>query len=362
MGQSEDHTHIPQGNPLAGDLDHILENTQGVWENLRGSRLFITGGTGFFGKWLLESFAMANEKFGLKASAIVLTRNFDLFNQSAPHLAFNPAIRFHIGDVRDFVFPDGEFSYIIHAATTSAVDTYNNEDPLIKFDTVFGGTRRTLDFALHCRAEKFLLTSSGAVYGNQPFNLSHIPEEFTGAPNPNDPNSALGEGKRAAEFLCAYYASKYGLEAKIARCFSFVGPFLPLDVHYAIGNFIGNGLRGENIQVQGDGTPYRSYLYASDLAIWLWKILIFGESCRPYNVGSEVNVTISELANMVSQCFGQSVEVKIAKTVSADTLPERYVPSTQLVQRTLGVKQTIGLKESIERTISYNRTVVSTGF
>ncbi|MDD5285980.1 MAG: NAD-dependent epimerase/dehydratase family protein [Desulfuromonadaceae bacterium] len=356
MGRSEPHSHILQDNPLAGDLDRILENTQGLWENLRGKCLFITGGTGFFGKWLLESFAWANDRLDLNASAVVLTRNFELFNQSAPHLAANPAIRFHVGDVRDFEFPEAEFSYIIHAATTSAFDTYNNEDPLIKFDTVFEGTRHTLDFALHCRAKKFLLTSSGSIYGKQPSYITHLPEDYTGAPCPNDPNSALGEGKRAAEFLCAYYAIKYGIEVKIARCFSFVGPFLPLDIHYAIGNFIGNGLKGEDIQVLGDGSPYRSYLYASDLVVWLWTILFFGESCRPYNVGSEVNVTIAELANTVAQCFSQSVEVKIAKTVSVDSMPERYVPSTQLAQRTLGVKQTIGLKESIERTISFNRT------
>lgn len=344
-----------QVNPLASDLDHILDHTEGLWEELRGKTLFITGGTGFFGKWLLESFIWANDRFELKATALVLTRDYKAFSKSAPHLAANPAIQFLIGDVRDFDFPQGEFSHIIHAATTSAVATFNNEDPLVKFDTVAQGTRHTLDFAARCHTKKFLLTSSGAAYGRQPVALRHVQEDYTGAPDPVDPNSALGEGKRAAEFLSAHYSRNYDIETKIARCFSFVGAFLPLDIHYAIGNFIRDGLNGDPIQINGDGTPYRSYLYAADLTIWLWTILFNGESCRIYNVGSEEDVSVAELANIVAHSFSQPIEVRIAKSSAPGSVPERYVPSTERAQRELGVRQVIGLKEAVERTVLYFR-------
>lgn len=342
-------------NLLADDLDHILAHTEGLWEELRGKRLFITGGTGFFGCWLLESFAWANEKFDLGASALVLTRNLDAFRKDAPHLAANPAIRFHAGDVRNFDFPEGEFSHVIHAATTSARATFNNEDPLVKFDTIAEGTRHTLDFAVRCGAGKLLLTSSGSVYGKQPAGLTHIPEDYRGAPDPADPDSALGEGKRAAEFLCGVYAGKYGIEAKIARCFSFVGPYLPLDIHYAVGNFIRDGLNGCPIRVNGDGTAYRSYLYAADLVIWLWTILFKGEPCCIYNVGSEADMTIAELANTVARCFHNSVEVKIARSPAPDRPAERYVPSTKLAQNNLGVRQTVTIEDAVARTIAHLR-------
>ena len=338
--------------PLADDLDHILTLTGDIWEELRGKHLFMTGGTGFFGRWLLESFARANEKFNLNAQALVLTRDRDAFKTKAPYLASNPAIKFHIGDVRNFDFPDGEFSYIIHAAATSAAATFNNEDPLIKFDTVVEGTRHTLDFAVKCGAKKFLFTSSGVVYGKQPSGMTHIPEDYIGAPDPMEVNAAWGESKRAAEFLCAYYSKRYGVETKIARCFSFVGPHLPLDIHYAIGNFIRDGLNGGPIIVNGDGTPHRSYLYVSDLIIWLWTILFKGGLCRAYNVGSEEDVTISELARIVARNFND-MEVKIAKLPAPNTLPERYVPSTKRIQTELGLKQTINLEEAIKKTIYY---------
>jgi len=339
-------------NPLKDDLDRILAHTEGLWEELRGKRLFITGGTGFIGCWLLESFVWANDNLDLNASALVLTRNYDTFQKKAPHLAANPAIQFRIGDVRNFNFPEGEFSHIIHAATLAGAKL-NDENSLLMFDTIVEGTRHTLDFAVHCKAKKFLLTSSGAVYGRQPPELSHILEDYCGAQDPADPKSAYGEGKRAAELLCTLYSKKYSIETKIARCFAFVGPYLPLDIHYAIGNFIRDGLNGGPIQVNGDGTPYRSYLYAADLAIWLWTILFKGDSCRAYNVGSEEDVTIAELANTVAQCFQKPIEVRIAKTPDPGKPTERYVPSTKRARKECGIHQIIDLREGIRRTL-YN--------
>jgi dTDP-glucose 4,6-dehydratase len=348
-------------NPLADDLDHILARTKDLWANLDGKSLFITGGTGFFGSWILESLVWAIEKLEIDVNALVLTRNPDAFKINAPHLAAHRSIDFHIGDIRDFAFPDGNFSHIIHAATTSAVATFNNEDPLTKFDTVAEGTRRALDFAVKCGAENFLLTSSGSACGKQPSSLTHIPEEFTGAPDITDPHSAaLGEGKRVAEFLSVLYSKKHGFDVKIARCFTFVGPYLPLDIHYAIGNFIQDAINGGPIKVNGDGTPHRSYLYAADLIIWLWTIFLRGDSCRIYNIGSGESISISDLAKTVAGVFGKErgkpIEVIIAKEAEASRInaPDRYVPSVDRVLHELGLEQTIGLQDAIKRTIAWN--------
>jgi len=204
---------------------------------LRGQRIFITGGTGFFGRWLLESFAWANTRLDLKAEVVVLTRNPAAFAKKAPQLAANPAIQLHVGDVRDFIFPPGRFSHVIHGATDASVKL-NQENPLLMFDTIVEGTRRTLELAAAAGARKFLFISSGAVYGKQPPELSHIPEDFVGAHDPTNPLSSYGEGKRAGEMLAAILARQHGFEAKIARAFTFVVPHLPLDGHFAVGSNI----------------------------------------------------------------------------------------------------------------------------
>lgn len=344
-------TVIP--NLLADDLDHILEHTGTIWEEMRDGRLFITGGTGFFGCWLLESFLWANEKLGLKASAVVLSRNPGAFAEKVPHLAQNPAITVVPGDIRDFPFPQGPFTHIIHAATEASAKL-NAEAPLLMLDTIVEGTRRALDFAVQSGAKKFLLTSSGAVYGKQPADLTHIPEDYPGAPDPMHVGSAYGNAKRLAEHLCALYSNRHGLDVKIARCFAFVGPYLPIDIHFAIGNFIRDALRGGPIQVNGDGTPFRSYLYAADLAAWLWTILLRGACNHPYNVGSEEGLTIGEIAKMVAATAKNSCPVIIAREPVAGSKAERYVPSARRAAEELNLKCWIPLHEAVQKTMAWN--------
>ena len=341
-------------NQLSQDLDHILEHTKALWEDLRGRKVFVTGGTGFFGKWLLESFVWANDQLNLDAQMHVLSRNPDSFKAKYRHLAQASGVRFHQGDVRDFEFPQERFDFIIHAATDASAQL-NAENPLLMVDTIVKGTRRTLEFARHCGAKRFLLISSGAVYGKQLPDLSHVPEDYSGAPDSTQPVSAYGEAKRLAELLCSIYQKEYGIETTIARCFAFVGPYLNLNIHYAIGNFIRDGLAGGSISLSGDGTPYRSYLYVADLAIWLWTILFRGTPGEAYNVGSEDTITIKDLAYEVAASFPHSPEVVFAKSSVPGRPPERYVPSVKKARESLGLDSWIKLDEALCRTIKWEK-------
>jgi nucleoside-diphosphate-sugar epimerase len=339
------------------DLDHILAHTHELWEEMRGQSIFITGGTGFFGCWLVESFCYANRALGLGAKATVLSRNPEKFAAKCPHLASDSAVTLHAGDVRDFEFPAGEFGYVIHAATEASAKQAA-EEPLEMLSTILAGTERALKFAAQCGARKFLLTSSGAVYGRQPAEMTHVPEDYMGAPDALDAASVYAEGKRASELMCALHqkvarAKGMEFEAKIARCWAFCGPHLPLDAHFAIGNFIGDVLAGRPISIGGDGTPRRSYLYGADLAIWLWTMLFRAPALMPINVGSGRDLSILELAGIVAATLAPETEIRVAKQAVPGAAPARYVPSVSRAEEMLGLRELVGLEESIRRTAAW---------
>jgi dTDP-glucose 4,6-dehydratase len=342
--------------PLPGDdLDQVLEHTRELWAEARGWRFFLTGGTGFFGPWLVETFAHANRTLGLEAELVVLTRDPRRTLDRLPHYASLEGVTLHAGDVLGFDQPTGRFDVVVHGAAESSQQTHVG-DHRHMFDTIVDGTRHTLGVARAGGARRFLLLSSGAVYGPQPPELPELSEEYGGGPDLGDARSAYGEAKRAAEVLAAIEAAGGGLSVRIARCFAFVGPHLPFDVHFAIGNFIRDAMKGGPIRIAGDGTAVRSYLYMSDLAIWLWTLALSPSAGGAYNVGSEDAQTILEVARAVAAVCAPDARVDVAKASQPGIPPQRYVPSTLRARKLLRLRQVVALGDAIRRTAEWHQS------
>lgn len=336
-------------SPLpANDLDHILAHTAPLWRELAGSRLFITGGTGFFGIWLLESIAAANDALGVGVGATVLSRDPQRFAINNPRLAARKEFKWLTGNAESFVVPADRFDYVMHLATPSAAEL-GAGDTALALATLLG-TARVLQFARACDARRLLLASSGAVYGQQPAELSHIPETYPGAPNPQHAPSAYGEIKRMSELMCALTPE---LDCVIARGFSFFGPYLPLTGKFAMGSFIRDALAGGPIRIHGDGTPVRSYLYVADLVIWLLTLMLKGRPSHPYNVGSDQPISLVELAREVAATTHGAM-IDIARTPMASS-PGAYVPDTRRARDELGLDVFIPLSLGLSRTINWAR-------
>ncbi|HVJ94465.1 MAG TPA: NAD(P)-dependent oxidoreductase [Labilithrix sp.] len=332
------------------DLDEILESTEEVWRSLRGARVFLTGATGFFGVWLLSAFAHAQRRLGFPVPLTILTRDPEAARRK--HGPLLEALEADVigGDTRTFEPPSGTFSHFIHGAT-SASAALNASDPLEMFDVVVSGTRHALEVARAVGCSRFLLMSSGAVYGPQPSSLTHVPETFGGGPPILDPASAYAEGKRAAEHLSVLFARSSGFDVTVARGFAFVGPYLPLDAHFAVGNFLRDAMRGGPIRILGDGAPYRSYMYGTDLAAWMWTLLVRGRPGAAYNVGSDDGRPLREIAARVADATG--VEVHVAKEPPPGHVPSRYVPDVSLARTELGLTARVGLDDAIRRTLAF---------
>lgn len=339
---------------LNSDLEHILQHTTGLWEDVKDKTIFLTGGTGFFGTWLQLSFIYVNRKCKLNANMIILTRSKGAFAKKHPALAGHDEISFIEGDISTFEFPENNIDLIIHAATDASIKL-NAEVPLTMFETVVNGTKRILELADIKKVKAVLFTSSGAVYGAQPPGIEKINEAYIGGPAISDVASMYAEGKRMAEILCAVYHDQKNIPVKIARCFAFIGPYLPQDAHFAAGNFIHDAIEDKEISIRGDGSPYRSYLYAADLVIWLWTILLRGRDNYPYNVGSDQQVTIEELANRVAaQAAPAKIKVNIA-TPKGISVSARYVPDVDRAKNELGLRVNVDLDTAIKKTLDFYR-------
>lgn len=311
--------------------------------------VLLTGGTGFFGKALLRYWKEEYLKGCPVPDVTVLSRSPEKFLSNKPGFVDLPWLRWHRGDILvPASLPEGgNFTHILHAAADSTLG--DRLSPIQRYEQIVNGTRNLLEFAARHKTERFLFVSSGGVYGPQPQDMEAIVESYAGMANPLDANNAYCVAKRCGEHLCALFQQQFGIETIIARCFAFVGPDLPRDVHFAIGNFIRDALSPEKteIVVKGDGTPVRSYLDQRDLALWLYALLRMGRAGEAYNVGSQREITIRDLAYIVRDALAPEKAVRIASASIDNNFRNRYVPSTRKIESELGLSERYSLLESI---------------
>jgi len=278
-------------------------------------RILITGGTGFFGKSILDYFARNPGEY-----------EFCTLSRHGGDI---------VGDVRTFELDDERFDWVIHAATPARADVPDEEMRSI----IIEGTANALRQAQKCGAQKFMMVSSGGVYG----------KGFAGAVSEEEephPYTAYGQAKLEAEQM----ALDSGLQVYIPRCFAFVGKYLPRDAHFAIGNFIRDALAGKDIVIRGDGTPMRSYMYADDLVEWLFAILERGVPGRVYNVGSDEAISIRDLAVLVRDALGATSEVKVMGA-AVPGAADFYVPKVECAKKELGLSIKVALRDAVRLSI-----------
>lgn len=276
----------------------------------------------------------------------MLSRNPAEFAGEIPRLALRPEFGWLQGRTENFDFPAGGFDYVIHLATPSAAEVGAGDTALLF--SALHGMQRILQFARQSGAKRLLLASSGAVYGPQPAYLSHIPEDYSGAPDLRQPTSAYGELKRMSELMCAMTPD---VDCVIARGFAFIGPYLPLSDKFVVGSFIRDALMGDPIRIHGDGTPVRSYLYAADLVIWLVTLLLKGKANHPYNIGSDQPISLAELAKEVAATTPGTM-IDIARAPMAGSR-EIYVPDIQRARDELDLDVFVPLSLALGRTIDW---------
>ena len=328
----------------ATDLDEIVRLAAADFEALRGARIFLTGGTGFFGKWLLAAFDQAERELNLGLQLTILSRDPRRFTAQWPESDGRKGWTFLEGHVADVPNLLHRFDYIVHAAAdTTAVTTPAQE--IERTRAIVAGTERMLEIAARSRSRRLLLISSGAVYGTAAGKREGAREDEASQARAVTP---YGEAKRDAELACA----RAKVDCTIGRAFAFLGPHLPLDAHYAAGNFLRDALRGGPVEVRGDGTALRSYLYPTDLVGWLLALLARDGEETAYNVGSDEVVSTAELARRVASEVSPAPEV-VVQSREPQGPQNIYLPNIARAREEMGLKVTVPLREAIRRTLAF---------
>ncbi len=276
-----------------------------------------------------------------------MSRNAESLRKEAPQL-ISTGVELYSADITTTAtLPAADI--VIHAAASTYAARYLSR-PFEEQRNIQAGTYNYCNLAKTFHAEsKILYVSSGAVYGKQPEGMTHIPEEYAASHL-----SELPDGKRdyaIAKRDAEDAVKKLGqqqLSVSIARCFAFVGPWLPRNQHFAIGNFIEDGLQGRPITVKARNKVYRSYMYADDLVEWMMTIAHHASpECPVYNVGSDQAVLMGDLARLVANDFG----VNSCIPEITDTNEDRYIPSIDKVNRELGLELQNDLLSAIRSTV-----------
>ncbi len=335
---------------LAPELNQILSDSNRAFEQLRNQRIFLTGGTGFIGTWLIKSFLHANEALGLNAEILVLSRDPDSFFVKFPEFKNASKLKLIKGDLNQLPPVDGEIHHVIHAATNAG--SLQSREDQSTFALNYDGTKKLLDLCAKKKIKRYLLTSSGAVYGDQPSDLELISEDYPGAPNVLSEKATYGESKRVAEWLSAQAGREHSFGVSIARIFAVIGPYMPLNSSYAAGDFLGKAVRNEPIQIQGDGTPLRNFIYIGDLTTWLWNSLVFAADQNAYNFSGDETISIAGLAKLTQEVTRSKSEVEIKKAPTS-ARPQRYLGSNQKIKSQLGMRTHWSLREAIKRSFEW---------
>jgi dTDP-glucose 4,6-dehydratase len=366
-------------SPLADDLAAVLDGSESLWRELDGAHVLITGGTGFVGCWLLEAALWARARYGVDFRIDILARRPQRLAEVAPHLAAARLVRLVRGDIRSGDLPRDArhagaavdaadarqlaYTHVIHAATETNV-ALDNPPPLAAFDASVAGTRHVLNLCERNAVQRFLLISSGAVYGRTHAHGRPLTETDPLAGVRGDLAGAYALGKAAAEFLAIASGAAQGFTAVAARCFSFIGPYQPFDSGFAAGNFIGNALEGKEILIKGDGTPLRSYLYGADMALWLWTMLLRGQHGDIFNVGSDRPISIGELATRIAHEVAAAARVPECPVTIAGqptgARAESFTPDIERARTRFGLQVSTPLDLAIRRTARWGITAGAT--
>jgi nucleoside-diphosphate-sugar epimerase len=324
------------------------------WDRLSGKTVMISGANGFVPAYMLETLLYLNETADAGIHVVALVRNQDKAMRRLGYFAGRKDLTFVVQDVRDPYNGPERVDFVVHAAS-QATPRFFGSDPVGTFETNVFGTQRMLQVAMRARSEGFLFFSTGEVYGRVEDPSVPLNEMSYGFLDPLDLRSCYAEGKRAGETLCACWHAQFGIPAKIVRLSHTYGPGMDLNDGRVFADFVADIVAGRNIVLKSDGSAKRPFCYLADATIAFFTVLLEGKSGEAYNVGSDSECSVLELAEMLCRLFPER-NCSVVRQERKPGDPYIVSPATgghfDLSKiRSLGWRPTTSIEEGFARTV-----------
>lgn len=327
--------------------DEDIKSLEPLLGELKNKTLFITGATGYVGKCFLDLLLTAEESLGLNMKIHILTRNTNRFLTEFPRIRTFKNISFIEQDIRESLESvPYNLDFIIHGATPASSQErayFLKQNPISLLDMIKNSTEKILSLCKSRKDTKCLYISSGAVYDSLQSSIKFQETDYQALNNDSellltkksDPYS-LGKILSERAFLKAQAQSEF-TNFNITRCFSFIGPYLPINSGFLGSSFFENITRKEAITIKGSGNEIRGFMHSRDLAIWLITILIKGKPSETYNVGSDAALSVKEFASKISEYFNNH-EIYVKKQITPNTPRKYYVADISKARQELGLE------------------------
>src|SRR5690554_4860302 len=279
------------------DIRSILDSNRDI-NNLSGKTVFITGGTGLIGSFIVKLLIEAGKSLPSPIKVLVLSRNaekiLDIFGKE-----YSKKIRVVEGDILQLPSIDFPIDYFIHGASVTSSLQFI-EQPVNTIETIVNGTQNVLDLALRLKAKSFVFLSSMEVFGFVQ-NTKPVDESEYGYIDILNVRSSYPESKRLAECLCSAYSKEFGLSIYIARLAQTIGPGMEYGDSRVAGHFARAVIEGKDIVLTTDGSTKRNTIYVADAVSAILTILLKGEAGQAYNVADKRSfLSIKDTAIMIA--------------------------------------------------------------